>query len=491
MKNKRQWGTSGDAIFLILIKLVTILLGLTVTRLLSQYLSVYDYGTYSQILLVVSTTASLTILGMVDGVNYFYGTQRDPERREAFVSTVFALQCAVSTAAGCVVMMLSAPLCAYFDNPDVSRLLIFAAALPMMQNMLSMFQVLLVAVGKARLLAVRNLVVSLIRLAAVLLVVLVVRDVKIILLTTLVLDAGQILLFRKILGGRGCSLRILAVEGKLVKPILRYCVPMGIFTAISVLNRDCDKYLVALMTDTTTLAVYANASKLLPFDIVMNSFCTVLIPHITRRVAEDDKAGAARLYRLFLEISFLSTGILCCAALAAAPQLMELLYSEKYLGGLWVFFIYILVDMVRFTNISLVLSAAGKAVWLMCYSIGALTMNVVLNYVFFRWLGICGPALATLVTTVVLGLVILRSGAKVLDSGWRGLVDGRFLGMFALESLLLTALLYFVQTWLASANWHYLAILVLVCGTYGGVMLLLHGKRLLRDLKQVNRATDK
>ena len=45
MKNKQQWGTSGDAIFLTLIKLVTILLGLTVTRLLSQYLSVYDYGT--------------------------------------------------------------------------------------------------------------------------------------------------------------------------------------------------------------------------------------------------------------------------------------------------------------------------------------------------------------------------------------------------------------------------------------------------------------
>jgi len=490
MKHKLTgWGTSGDAIFLMFIKLVTIALGFAVTRLLSQYLSVYDYGTYSQILLVVSTVTSLTILGMMDGVNFFYGTQSDPRERERYISTVFALQFLISTAAGTAVMLLSAPLCAYFDNPQIGKLLIFAATLPLLQNLLNMFQVLLVSVGKARLLAVRNLVVSLVRLGVVLLVVLVVRDIRVILLTTLVLDAGQILLFRVILRGSGCCLRLKSVDMRRVGTIVRYCVPMGVFTAISALNRDCDKYLIALMTDTQTLAVYANASKLLPFDIVMSSFSTVLIPHITRRVAQGDKAGAEKLYRLFLEISLLSTGILCCAALAASPQLMRLLYSEKYVQGLPVFCIYILVDLLRFTNITLVLSAAGKTARLMCYSLGALGMNVVLNYVFFQWMGICGPAVATLVTTLVMGLLIMGSSAAVLQTSLKSLFDRKNLLVFSLESLALVGGLYGLQDWLSGLGIPYFVILVLICGSYGGMMLLLQGKRLLRDLKQVNRAS--
>lgn len=488
-RNTLNWGTSGDAIFLMFIKLVTIVLGFTVTRLLSQYLSVYDYGTYSQILLVVSTVTSLTILGMMDGVNFFYGTQPDPRERETYISTVFALQFLVTTAAGCVVMLLSAPLCVYFDNPRIGKLLIFAAILPLLQNLLNMFQVLLVSVGKARLLAVRNLIVSLARLGAVLLVILLVRDIRVILVTTLVLDAGQILLFRWILRGSGCCLRLKSVDMRRVGTILRYCAPMGVFTAISALNRDCDKYLIALMTDTQTLAVYANASKILPFDIVMSSFSTVLIPHITRRVAQGDKAGAEKLYRLFLEIALLSTGILCCAALAAAPQLMDLLYTEKYAQGLPVFCIYILVDLLRFTNITLVLSAAGKTARLMCYSLGALVMNAALNYVFYHWMGICGPAVATLVTTLVMGLLIMGSGAKVLQTSLRNLFDWKNLGIFLLESLALLGGLYGLRSWLDGLGVPYFVVLLLICGIYGGAMLLLQGKRLLYALKQVNRTS--
>ena len=53
INKKTRWGVSGDAILLMAIKFVTIALGLAITRLLSEYLTVYDYGTYSQILLIV------------------------------------------------------------------------------------------------------------------------------------------------------------------------------------------------------------------------------------------------------------------------------------------------------------------------------------------------------------------------------------------------------------------------------------------------------
>lgn len=487
--NKLQWGTSGDAILLMLIKMVTILLGFAVTRLLSQFLSVKDYGTYSQVMLIVSTVNTLTILGMIDGTNFFFCCEKDPQKREAYISTIFALQSIIGIAAGVVVMLLSGQICVYFDNPDVAELLFFSAALPLPINLISMIQVLLVSTGKAKMLAARNLIVSLLRLAAVIFVVSVVKNVAVVLATTLTLDVMQLAFFGWVLNNADCRIRIKAVSFQLVGRIFQYCAPMGVFTAISALNRDCDKYLIGLMTDTEILAVYTNASKVLPFDIIMNSFCTVLVPQITKRVGEGDKAMAKTLYRLFLEISYISTAVLCCAALAAAPQLMELLYSSKYLGGEVIFCIYILVDLLRFTNITMILAAAGKTKKLMFFSVCALGANVILNVLLFFALGITGPAIATLITTFGLGMAILYSGAKELNTTVRELFDGKYLLIFAAESFAALALFSRIRQWLAGLGLHYILVLLLVCGAYGLLMLLLHGKRLLRALKAVNAAT--
>lgn len=488
-KRKLQWGTSGDAVLLMFIKLVTMALGLAVTRLLSQYLSYHDYGTYSQIVLVVNTVASITILGMVDGTNFFYCREADPQKREGYVSTIFTLQCMVSAAAGCVVMLLSAPLCTHFKNPDVAGLLIFAAALPMLQNLIAMLQVLVVSVGKARVLAARNLIVSVARLLVVLIVIAFVRNVAVILLMTVVMDVTQIALFGVMLRRNGCSMGIKAVDFRLFGEIFRYCAPMAVFTVISTLNRDLDKYLIGMVTDTETLAVYANASKVLPFDIIMTSFTTVLIPEITRRVAAGEKASAASLYKAFLEFTYIATGVLCCAALSAAPQLMELLYSEKYLSGLTVFIIYILVDLLRFTNITLVLCVAGKTRSLMFLSFGTLTANALLNVVLYQWMGLPGPAVATLLTTLATGVLILHLSARTLDTKLSRFFDLKCLMVFAMINTAATLGAYQMQKWLASTGLNYVVVLVITSGVYGLLMAVLYGKRLLRALKTVNKVT--
>ncbi len=486
MKKGFLSGRSGDAILLTMIKLVTMVLGLAVTRLLSQYLSIYDYGSYSQVLLIVSTVSSVTIMGMMDGVNYFYCRERDEQKREAYVATIFALQCMVSAIAGAAVMLLSGPICRYLDNPDLRRLLYFAVSLPFLQNLLFMFQVLLVAVGKARMLAFRNLIVSLVRLAAVIFVVMVARDVVVILLATLLLDVGQLLFFGGVLRKNSCYIRIRSVNLQLVKQILLYCIPMGIFVALRSLNRDMDKYLIALVMDPENLAIYANASKVLPFDVIIHSFHTVLVPEITMRVAAKDNERARILYKDFLEIGYITTVILCCAALAAAPQLMKLLYSNKYMSGLTIFCIYILVDMLQFTNTTLILTAAGKTKVLMLLAGCMLVLNAVLNAILYKSMGMVGPALATLVVTLITGAVMLKLGAKELETKVRKFFDLKFLGIFILENALLLMILIPLQKILSGYSVYYMFTLFIVAFVYCGASLLINGKRIIKLLKSIN-----
>lgn len=482
MKRDRL-GTSGDAFLLTFIKLVTIALSFVVTRLLSQFLSKHDYGTYSQILLIVSTVTSVTILGMADGVNYFYCSRQ--EEKEAYVSTIYTLQCMISTFAGAAVLVLTRPICLYFDNPDVKKLLIFGASLPLLQNLLSMTQVLLVSIGKARMLAVRNLLVSLVRLAAVIVVILFVKDVALILLATLIMDVGQMLFFAIILRKNGCQIHLKSTNFKLFRTIFGYCAPMAVFTLLNTLNRDCDKYLIGLMTDTETLATYSNASKVLPFDLIAASFMTVLLPQITRYIASESYETARKLYRAFLEITYISTTILCCAVLAAAPQTVELLYSEKYLAGVPVFCIYVLVDLLRFTNITLILSAAGKTKKLMLLSFGALMTNAVLNIVLFWLFGVIGPAIATLATSALLGVLMLRTSAKELHGTLSDFFDWKYLLPFMAGAAGLAAALWFAQELLAGKLPYWL-LLAIVAGSYAALMGALCFKRFLRAIRQVN-----
>ena len=83
-------GASLDGIILAAVKIVTMGLGLITTRLLSQYLSIFDYGTYSLIQLVVSSTVSITILGMMDGINYFFCSEKYSPNKTAVAISRFS-----------------------------------------------------------------------------------------------------------------------------------------------------------------------------------------------------------------------------------------------------------------------------------------------------------------------------------------------------------------------------------------------------------------
>lgn len=490
-QNKYSGGASTDAILLTVIKLVTTALGLIITRLLSEYLTVHEYGTYSQIMLIVSTVSSLTMLGMMDGMNYFYCSERDPQKRESYVSTILTFQCIISTVFGCIVMLLSVPLCTFFDNDSIKSLLLFAAALPLLQNVLNLLQILIVSCGKAKVLAVRNFAVAFLRLCAVLGVLLIWRNVGLILAITLLLDTAQIVFFFLYLRKNCVHVRISKINISLVKNILSYCAPMAIFIFVNTFNRDIDKYVISSLTDIETVALYSNASKMLPFDIIMLSFCTVLIPHITKHIAERQYKIASDLYKLFLEIAYITTGVLCFAALSSAPQLMTLLYSSKYISGLGVFCVYIVVDCFRFTNITLVLSAAGKTKWLMGVGVGAVTFNAVLNLFLYYLLGIIGPAVATLITTIISGIIMLSCGSKILNSRLSDVFDIKYLLLFVAENISLLLLMTKISSLLSGMNIHYFLQLIIISGSYVLIMFILNGKRLLLDMKQVNSISRK
>ena len=464
-------------------------LGLLITRVLSGFFSLQEYGTYSQILLLVTTISNVTTLGMMDGINYFFCKETDEKLRDAYVSTIFSLHFFISTIVSLTVFVCTTPISRYFGNDSIKSLIIFAAILPVSQNTISLLQVMFIAIGKAKQIAIRNLVVSIMKLMAVILSCYMFDSIAVIFVCQVITDAIQILYFISTLKKNNCKINIFRYDMSLVKEILIYCIPMAMFSVIKSLNRDSDKFVISFFTNTETLAVYTNASKILPFDIIMTSFVTVLMPYITRFVAEKKYKQCYILYKAFLELSYIVTTILAGGAICVAPELFTFLYTEKYAlvnFAIPVFIIYILVDIISVLNITLILTAAGKTKVIMFASLFTFWGNIILNIGLFLLVGEIGPAIATVMVTLVQGIVILCLSAKEIETGINKMFDNNFLFIFLLEAVLWAVIIMCIRYVLVLGKLPDFIIMGICYTSYLVPLICLNLNRIKSSLKIIN-----
>lgn len=480
-------GLAMDSLWLTVAKLMTSFISIATTKLLAVEFSLADYGTYSQALLIITTATSLSILGLTDGVNYFYNGCNDVRQRIKNVNTAFFIQTLVGTLCAVVIAASSGLLTAYFDNPELSGVYLYIMFSPLLANFVAMYQVLFVSIGKAKSIAVRNLVISIAKFCAVAIAAVVTKEIKTIFLFTLITDILQVIYFAVVFSKIKFKVNPFDFDKGKIKEMLSYCIPLAVYILTNSLNRDIDKYIVSYFTDTETLAIYTNAAKVLPFDMLTTSFATVMIPVVTRLVVNKEYEKSGNLYKNYLTFAYTTTWIIAFGAIVCSKELMLILYDKKYIAGLGIFIIYILVDMIRFANVAVILRAKGKTKALMMYSLVMLALNFVLNIVFFKWCGLIGPAIATLVVTLGMNIIMLLHGSNIIHCKLYELIDFKDMGKLIIELLAVGAITYAIRYWCDAEGFNYWITFVASYGFYGVVLLALNIKKVLRVFNNMNK----
>lgn len=409
-------GAATNSILLMFVSVVTTVISLAITKLLSVYFSLQEYGTYSQAILVSTTTASLTLLGLSSAINYFYNRTPDVKEKQRYVSSIFFLEEIIGTVVAVVLFIFRGEIVKYFKNEDVKNLIIIVAFMPLLTNMIAMYQNLFVSIGRAKTIAIRNLVVSICRFISVLVACFITRDVKTILIVLLILDILQFLYFFLVFRRYSFDVSPKYLSPTTFKSILNFSIPLSIYTIAGSLANDIDKYVIGYFTNTDTLAIYTNASKRLPFDIITSSFITVLIPIITRLLNDNKNEEANKLFSLYMRFGCIISLICGGGCIALSNHIIVLLYDEKYISGLPIFVIYLVIEMIRFANVTIVLSATGQTKIMMISSISMLFLNAIFNVLSYKVFGWYGPAIVTLVLTIFTTLILLHFAAKTLNT---------------------------------------------------------------------------
>lgn len=479
-------GAATDSILLTFVRVITAVLGLLVTKLLSVHFSLKEYGTYSQAMLIVTTATSFSILGLTNAVNFFYNKTNDEDKKEEYVCTVFGIQYIVGIVCAIAILLLQIPIINYFNNDELKELIILVACFPLLENLLPMLQVLFVSIGKAKIIAVRNFIISVVRLLIVIFACFITRSIYTIFLILLLSDLIQVIYFMCSFSKRKFKIQIIKFRKNLVPAIMKFSIPMAVYVLTNELARDIDRYVVGFFTNTETLGIYTNAAKLLPFDLVTASFITVLIPIITRQIGSKENQKAIVTFRAYLRFGYLVTWMLAFGAIIVAKELMIFLYDEKFLPGLAIFVIYLLVDMIKFANTSLILTATGKTKILMYCSISSLAINLILNVITFKIFGIIGPALTTLFVTLGLTVTLLKCGAKELGCRITNFFDMKELSNVTMQLLIIGIICYVLKISIKDYVNSTTITLFIVYGIFIGIVSLLNIKKIMNALRDIS-----
>lgn len=478
-------GATIDALSLTFVQIITTIISMVIYKFLAVAFSLEDYGIYSSAMLVSSTITSITILGLTDAINFFYTKDGDKERGKKFTYTIFALQFIVGCFAAILLFFLRDPIAKYFDNTAVAAFIPYIAFIPLFTNLANMLYVLFIAAQKAKILAVRNLVISIFKIILIGLTCWLVKDIKVVLVVTLLLDVGNVVYMFIYCNKKIFPIDLHKADFSLTKEILKYSIPMSLYVLTNALSKNMDKMVIGYFAGSENLAIYSIASKELPFHILTSSFLTVLVPYITRYIANKDYQNASSAFSKYIQISYMVTIIISVGSIATSRDLMLILYDSKYLVGVRIFSIYIIVDMMKFANVSLIFAVTGKAKELLCYSGIALILNLILNIVFYKFFGLIGPAISTVLITFALSSVMLIRDAKFLNCKTSDLINFKQFLLIILECVATSMLASFVGNRFFE-NLPVVFSFVLTYLIYIIPLLLLNWKKVLKLLKEIN-----
>lgn len=485
MRKLKFKGTSFDSLMLAAVRIITMLTGILSTMILSHKLDLETYGTYSQGTLIVSLAVSLSICGLADAANYFYNA-KEGEEKETYVNSIVRIEFIIGIVLAVAIIIFKDFLCNYFRNQNISVLIAYIAFRPLLENLSNILQILQLSIGRTKVTAIRNLSISILKILLVVLTAFVTNNIKTIFVGYLFFDSVIVIYYWVSFTKRAFFINPFRRSNKTYIKILGYSLPMAVYTLTKTLNKDVDKLFISFFEGTESMAIYSNSSYQLPFDVISNAFLVVIIPIITSFISNRNFEKAKGIFSEYLRIGYMTTCVFAVAVFIVSQEVVLTLFGERYLAGLTVFRIYLIIDMIKFANLSLILSAKGWTKKLMIVSFLSVVLNFILNICLYHLIGFEGPAVASVIVSLVVNIILCALSAKALETNFLELLNKKEIFIFIIEVLTLSAPAFLLRKYLLNINCSEILIIILAGGGYIIALFLVNYKRILSAFKRMN-----
>lgn len=403
-----------DAVWLTISKGIVTLFTIISTMLLSRFRTLTDYGTYSELLIIINLVSTALFLGLPNSINFFLPRCEDKTEERSFLGTYFSTSCIMGSIAGILVFSTIPLWVKYFGNPDIHKYWFFLLVIPLTKILTTGADNLFINFHRTNFLVVYRIAHSFIQLVLIFIIQLLSKSFQIYLALYVMIE-GVFSLLVVLLTYREAGTFSFGIKWDLLKRVLIFSIPLGLASAVGMLNVEMDKLIIGYFLTTDELAIYSNASRELPIAVLASSFTIVLIPRISKMIKDEKYKDAAVLWNRVTLFSYSVIVFFCAFLCSYSKEVLVILYSEKYVGGYIVFAIYSTSLIFQSTYFGMFLNVTGNTKYIFKASLISMLANAVLNIAFYYVFGFWGPALSTLVCVTLLACYQLRLTSKIIN----------------------------------------------------------------------------
>jgi O-antigen/teichoic acid export membrane protein len=420
-------------------KIVTLLLFIV----LSRYLSKEDYGTYRQLLLLFSTFSAIFMLGLPASINYFV-PQFDNEKRKAILLQTMLILFCMGIFMAIIFWQGSSFFSKFMGNPELENLLKYFSLFPVFVLPTLFYQEFLICSARTKQACILSIILSLLKFLCVLIPVLLNCPLIYIVYGLVIFSIIQFLVisidlyypFRKIKT---------ALSFVFAKEQLLFALPLALSAIISILLRKVDQFMVSYYFTPDQYAIYSNGAMEVPFlAIITNSVVAVLMPYLVRNYKNNKIDDFIHKWKNSIIKTSLVVFPISIFLIFFAKEAIIILFSKKYTGSIIIFQIYLLLEVVRITNFGYILLALGKPKFMFKYNSIALVINIIMNLLLIKLLGLIGPAIATVISIYVVYALELKKIVNILNVKLIDIIEWKKIGYLLIIILFLSGTLRFL-----------------------------------------------
>lgn len=401
-----------------------VLMLIALTRLVPKA----QLGGLQQLGLIYGILSPLLIAGIPAALLYFIPRSDDPARVRAWIGQAYLLLGAIGLAVSIAVLTLRVPLARGLGNPALADALVPYAPFAFFAFVTSVMPTALVSVRRAGLVAALNALGGALMLAAVVGAAVVwPRTGPMAAALTAASAATAVISIYAVRRTVGISLRGDGVRRGL-RALLAYGLPLALTGLAGKFAFQFDRLVVSRDFSPALYAVYVIGAVELPITvIVQQSVNSVLIPALTRHYGRGDIAGLAALWRRAIRRTSLVLLPVFVFFMLTADATVQVLFGGSYARSAEIFRIYLLLVPLRVATYGLITQAIGRTRINLTASFVLLAANAALVLALVGPLGLDGPALATVLATLVMAAYYLVRLRRVLDMSIGALFPWRVL----------------------------------------------------------------
>lgn len=472
-----------DAVRLTASKLLGNVLTLVSAMLLARIRTLEENGIYSALILVINLAASIFMLGLPNCINYFLAKAESKEEKNKFLSLYYTFSTTLSIILGLVLVVMIPIWTSYFNNEKLALYWFFLLIFPWAKVITASVENVLVVLGKSSIL-VKYRISNSIVLLLIILFIWAFNSSFMVYMTLYVIVEGGYALAVYYLASKYTGQLHINIDRVMIGRVLAFSIPLGLANIVGTLNIEIDKLMLGHFLSTDELAIYTNASKELPLTIVAASLTAVLMPQMVQLFSKQENQAAIDIWRDVTAISFAIMAFFAFGMATFSTEAMVILYSKKYAPGGPIFAIYSIGLLLKCTYFGMALNSKGKTRLILYCAIGTLVLNTVLNVVLYMLLGVIGPAIATVLSQVVMNILQLGLTSKVLNVSFKRVFPWKQAGLIILINLLFAGSFLLIHRYAVPGNWQ-AVMLAAIWGALYFALLYKPGKKKWMELKKV------